>query len=48
MIHRSKKDAKMASDGSGLLEFLLDHAEASGVTLRVYGIYHPLEKHDAA
>jgi hypothetical protein len=38
----------MASAGSGLLEFLHDHAEASGVILGVYGIYHPLEKHDAA
>jgi len=38
----------MVSAGSGLLECLHDHAEASGAILRTYGIYHPLDKHDAA
>jgi len=34
----------MASVCSGLLEFLREHAEVSGTTLRVYEVYHSLDK----
>jgi hypothetical protein len=38
----------MASAGSGLLKFLHDHAEVLDAILRVYGVYHPLDKNEAA
>lgn len=42
-----QEGCQMASAGSQLLEFLHDHAEAPGTILRVYEVYHPLDKHDA-